>query len=304
MLRVLSLLLFITKVSAFISGFPISQVQYFEPAVPRTSSAIIPRGRLFHIPSFAEARERLSSDAGLDLLQVASASDVSLGAGVAGLFIILFNRVFLADFANEISTDSLAMAASDIQSRSDILSVMACSALLLNVLSDQDFTTRERDKVELVGYSFKSPYLAPKAGAISDQLTWLLTSVTKIEPVTSVHVFDGDFNLLGASGVVHSSFSRNIPSSILEKSPILTQALDENQEVYLPDLQVCYRVISIQHNNYRQFCLCFIDRFCRGRLSSRIFRSMHSLCLLFHLATRVVPPWWPQIKPKLLNFWN
>jgi len=144
----------------------------------------------------------------------------------------------LADFANEISTDTLAMAASDIQSRSDILSVMACSALLLNVLSDQDFATRERDKIALVGYAFKTPYFAPRASAIADQLTWLLTSVTKIEPVTSVHVFDGDFNLLGASGVVHTSFSRSIPSSILEKSPILTQALDANQEVYLPDLQI------------------------------------------------------------------
>lgn len=241
----LIVLVFLAKASAFLPGFPTSHVRNFEPAVGRSTSTIASRGRYSHI-AYAEASGRSTADAGLDLLQLASSSDVSLGAGVAGLFIILFNRVFLADFANEVSTDSLAMVASDIQSRSDILSLMACSALLLNVLSDQDFTTRERDMVALVGYAFKTPYLASKAGNIASQLTWLLSSVTKIEPVTSVHVFDNDFNLLGTSGVSHSSFSRNIPSAILEKSPILTQALDANQEVYLPDLQVCHLCIDIK----------------------------------------------------------
>jgi len=189
----------------------------------------------------------------------------------------------LADFGNEISTDALAMAASDIQSRSDILSVMACSALLLNVLSDQDFTTRERDKVALVGYSFKVPYLASKAAAIADQLTWLLSSVTKIEPVTSVHVFDDDFNLLGATGVVHSTFARNIPSGLLDKSPILTQALDENQEVYLPDLQVCLLLpLQIACIFLAYLCCLLLDFTGEGR----ILVSSNQCTICAHHSTR------------------
>lgn len=75
-----------------------------------------------------------------NLLTTLTQPAVSIGVGVAGLLIILFNRLVLSDL----------LSVSDMQSRSDLISVMACSAVLLNVLSEQEIATKDRDKVALV----------------------------------------------------------------------------------------------------------------------------------------------------------
>ena len=74
---------------------------------------------------------------------------ISYGAGTFGLIVLLGNR--LSILIDEVS---------DIQSRVDLISVMACSALLLNALTKQEIETRERDAVALVGYSCRDTLLA------------------------------------------------------------------------------------------------------------------------------------------------
>jgi hypothetical protein len=174
-------------------------------------------------------------------LDVASQRDVSIGAGVAGLLIILFNRLFLTDFdyqqveqmANNIGT------VSDIQSRADLLGMMASCALLLNALSEQDIATKAREKIPLMGYTLTTPYINPIIPH-STQLSWLMTSLLSVSSsLSSVHVIDYESTLLAAYGVCHLSFQQQIPLTIsTSTSPILRQAYDENREIYLPDLQI------------------------------------------------------------------
>lgn len=206
-------------------------------------------------------------DSTMDFLKFSVSPEVSLGAGLAGLFIVLFNRLFLADAQiDPLTSDPMALAASDIQSRSDILAVMACSGLLLNVLSEQDIVTKERDKVALAGYSIAAPWIASKGKVDTvhdadrdlddrrNKLRWLLRSLlpanksneTSINSnlITSVHIFDRNLQLVAVSGVVSIACAqqilrRNSPmDASLDPTSILRQALDENREIYLPDLQV------------------------------------------------------------------
>ena len=71
---------------------------------------------------------------------------LSIGAGVGGIMVLLVNRLSLD-------------LVSDVQSRADLIAVIGCSALLLNVLSEQDITARSRDPVPLVGYAMPSPWV-------------------------------------------------------------------------------------------------------------------------------------------------
>ena len=61
----------------------------------------------------------------LSLLRSIQSPKLSAGAGVAGIFVLLVNRL-------SVDLDKVT----DVQSRGDIISVVACSALLLNVLSE------------------------------------------------------------------------------------------------------------------------------------------------------------------------
>lgn len=74
----------------------------------------------------------------IDLLK---SQTLAYGVGSVGLIVLLVNRFSVLEELN------------DVQSRVDLISVMACSALLLNALTEQDIEARERDAVTLVGYS-------------------------------------------------------------------------------------------------------------------------------------------------------
>ena len=156
---------------------------------------------------------------------------ISIGAGVGGVFVLLANRLSFGDIV------------SDVQSRADIISVIACSALLLNVLSEQDITARTRDAVPLVGYALKNPLLSlpSESGLLTskaDSLTWCINSILKTTPATSVHIIL-DNNFLARGGVVGTSDDRVAPDvKNVEKMPILQKTLKLGEEIYLPDLQV------------------------------------------------------------------
>ena len=152
---------------------------------------------------------------------------LSIGAGVGGMILLLINRLGLD-----------VMMVSDVQSRADIIAVIGCSALLLNVLSEQDISARNRDPVPLVGYALKNPSIAEGTlPSVSSAITWCINTVLQTTPVTSVHIIEGS-KVLGRGGVIGSGDDRTSILQNLEKMPILGKTLQLGEEVYLPDLQV------------------------------------------------------------------
>lgn len=153
---------------------------------------------------------------------------LSLGAGVAGIFILLANR--LTQDMDKVT---------DVHSRADIISVVACSALLLNVLSEQDIVARDREPVALVGFALKVPLIDEQAlpsVAQHEATRWYIQSVLDATPATSVHVLIAGA-VVGRGGVLGQGDSRT-PGLDLPSMSILRKTLTQGEEVYLPDLQI------------------------------------------------------------------
>jgi hypothetical protein len=167
-----------------------------------------------------------SSEQDSDIFSIISNTTFSLWAGVIGIFIILFNRL-------SIDIEKV----SDIQSRADLISLIACSALLLNVLSEQDISARDRDAVPLVGFSLKEPLLSSSNTENNNKLiTWLIQSAISTTPAKSVHVIING-KVVGRGGVIGNGDNKSDTINTSNMS-ILNKALDNKEEVYLPDLQI------------------------------------------------------------------
>lgn len=165
-----------------------------------------------------------SSDPPLNI----KSSGLSIGAGVAGIFILLANRL----------TQDMEKV-TDVHSRADIISVVACSALLLNVLSEQDIVARDREPVALMGFALKVPLLDEQSLpsiAQREGTRWFIQSVLDATPATSVHVLIAG-SVVGRGGVLGQGDSRG-PGLDLPSMSILRKALTQGEEVYLPDLQI------------------------------------------------------------------
>jgi hypothetical protein len=160
---------------------------------------------------------------------------------MAGFVILLVNRLLLID-----------STVPDAQSRADIISVIACSALLLNILSESDIVARDGEPVALVGNSLNKPLVFVKddESVAGDRITWLINTILSSTPTSSVHVIS-QFNgkdgkdgvcskVLGRGGIVGSgdNLQPTLPSDLLERMPILKKAVNNNEEIYLPDLQI------------------------------------------------------------------
>ena len=79
-------------------------------------------------------------------MQFAQSPSLSIGAGITGVFVLLVNRLC-------VDLDKVT----DVQSRADIISVVACSAVLLNVLSESDIEA----KIDSLSLSWAMPYHRP-----------------------------------------------------------------------------------------------------------------------------------------------
>lgn len=153
--------------------------------------------------------------------------ELSIGAGVAGIFILLANRL---------SVDMEKIT--DVQSRADIISVVACSALLLNVLSEQDIVARDRDPVPLVGFALRSPIIDSEQLPSFQQTIskWYINSILQATPATSVHIIRTRM-VVGRGGVIGQGDNRS--NNVLDsRMTILEKVLQGDEEVYLPDLQI------------------------------------------------------------------
>lgn len=160
-----------------------------------------------------------------DIFSIISNQTFSLWAGVIGIIVILFNRL-------SIDLEKVT----DIQSRADLISLIACSALLLNVLSEQDISARDRDAIALVGYSLKEPLVYDLSNRNNELIKWLVKSILSTTPATSIHVMING-KIIGRGGVIGNgdNKSENINTNNM---PILKKALINKEEVYLPDLQI------------------------------------------------------------------
>eukprot|EP01041_Mallomonas_annulata_P011988 gene11988-25107_t len=150
---------------------------------------------------------------------------IGIGAGVSGMIILLINRFSMTDV-------------SDIQSRADIIAVVACSALLLNAVSSQDIEARDREPVALAGYALKSPITNDNIpDAAKDSIVWATQGILKNTPSTSVHVI-WNREIIGRAGVVGSGDNLKSNKIVTNNRPILESCLGGSTEVYLPDLQI------------------------------------------------------------------
>ena len=172
-----------------------------------------------------------NSDVGFSL------NDLSLGIGGGGVLVLLVNRLSL-----DLET------VTDIQSRADIISVVACSALLLNALSQFDITARDRDSVSLIGKVLRSPVINQEyVNDIQKKfIVWSISTLLKLTPATSVHIVASNGMSIGRAGVVGLTDKANDSgnSDDQEKDlninigPILDLCVSKGEEVYLPDLQI------------------------------------------------------------------
>jgi Cofactor assembly of complex C subunit B, CCB2/CCB4 len=195
---------------------------------------------------------KMKSEVNLDsrdtsLAAIVNSPVVSIGAGLGGMILVLVNRLGM-------DLESVT----DIQSRADIIAVIGCSALLLNILSEQEITARNRDPVPLVGFALKDPLIADSVPtATKSALDWCIRAVLANTPVTSVHIISGD-SVLARGGVIGSGDDRS--SSALQnvaKMPILQKAMQLGEEVYLPDLQVNSGLIEHISSKWRLFIFQF-----------------------------------------------
>ncbi len=156
---------------------------------------------------------------------------VGLSIGSAGLIILLANRLF-----------SGLELVSDSQSRADIIGLIACSAVLLDWLSDEQVQVRERQSVPLVGFTLKEPEVSKSISKSYQQsVEWIMKSLLLVQSLTSCHVIL-DSNIVGHSGVVGYHSKLDLPLEI-SNLPILRDALEKRKQLYLPDLQVIFTIM-------------------------------------------------------------
>ena len=177
------------------------------------------------------------SDSG-DPFALIRSQGLSIGVGVTGIFILLGNRL-------SVDLDKVT----DVQSRADIISVIACSALLLNVLSETDIEARDRAPVPLMGYALPSPLIASGDALTEVQrkaIRWAIDTILRTTPATSVHIVRNLNEVIGRGGVIGLADDRS-PSFALggeteadlkSNMGIYYKAVSTGEEVYLPDLQI------------------------------------------------------------------
>ncbi len=203
MLLPLLLLVPLTTVSCFVSNYD-----------------CINRRKLF-------SQLRVSDNKGRSFMSLIRDPGLSVGAGLAGLLILIVNRFVAID----------TLEVSDLQSRADLISTIACSSLLLNVLSESDIVARDRDPVALFGYALKEPIILINNEKEKELTKWIIQTILNNTPATSVHVIR-NMKCVGRGGVIGNDDDSNSMQFNINNMNILTKSLQNNEEIYLPDLQI------------------------------------------------------------------
>jgi hypothetical protein len=157
-------------------------------------------------------------------LRLSEAASLTLGIG--GIVALLANRLCVEEV-------------SAFQARSDIISTMACSALLLDAVSRIPTVVRRKESVDQVGETVES------TGADSGT-RWLWEAVRNCSEDASTMVVIRSDESIVTLGVGPGSSASTVGRS---KCRILADALVSSREVYLPDLQVrpAARILSFDN---------------------------------------------------------
>lgn len=163
-------------------------------------------------------------------------SDVgSIVLGLAGLVILLVGRLVLDD--PDVVVESMGQ-----QTRSNLLAVFSCGAVLLNGISKLDVTSALAQVVVLEGIELDEPKLiSTNADSSTSAVQWVLESVLAATPAKTgvlLRTEDGlSWNVLAAAGTIPGADSSGV-GTVPSYTPILDRFKSgTNKESYLPTLQ-------------------------------------------------------------------
>ena len=174
-------------------------------------------------------------DYGFSFIQSLKTNTFSLATGSLGITLLLVNRISIG-----------LEGVSDLQSRADLLAVVACSAVLLNALSETEIEARDREAVGLVGYSLRKPVVFTPKNDGGNEIEWLCNTVVGPTPATSLHIIDSQGKVSCRAGVVGMGDTLEDDNIDITNMPILQKALN-GEEVYLPDLQILPGKVEFQY---------------------------------------------------------
>jgi hypothetical protein len=142
---------------------------------------------------------------------------LSIAVGSVSLTLLLINRL---------ATEELANA----QSRSDLLGVAVCSALLLTAFSTIDLKVREKEEVELAGVRFDE-VLVPLSKEQERTLRWAAKSITSAcANAQSITVY--------ARGRTVARLGIMGRAQEVSVGPIAESGMSSGKQQYLADLQI------------------------------------------------------------------
>jgi hypothetical protein len=155
----------------------------------------------------------------------------SLTLGVGGILTLLINRVCIEDVTSY-------------QARSDIISTMACSAVLLDAVSKIPTPVRRKPSVEQVGENDDS------AASADGRTAWLWKAIRNCSEDASTLTI---VNCNSSTVTLGVGPTRSFDMADRPRCSILDEPQASSREVYLPDLQArparnSQSVHSIIHN--------------------------------------------------------
>ena len=168
-------------------------------------------------------------------------SDIgSISLGLIGLIICMYNRLSSIDLD---STSLESANAMGIQSRTDLLAVIASGSVLLNGVSKLDVTSALASSVDLEGKRLETPILVENNPWMDTKhlnsqsfrkIAWAMDSFLGLVQTAILVGHDGkQWHLLALSGIIPNKSMAILPSS----TPILDKFLKSSKETYLPTLQ-------------------------------------------------------------------
>jgi hypothetical protein len=185
-----------------------------------------------------------------DFLSLLTSDVGSIAFGMIGLLVLLASRLFLG-FSDDITvagTNVIDTAALEHETRSNLLALLACGAVLVNGISKLDVESVLAETVELDGVQYKTTLRKRVDGSPTGgtALQWALEALLKATPASSVVLLqvpasDGDDNVWQITGYTGILPANEDALQAPSKTPILDRFRGIDKELraesYLPTLQ-------------------------------------------------------------------
>jgi Cofactor assembly of complex C subunit B, CCB2/CCB4 len=185
-------------------------------------------------------------------------SDVgSIALGSVGLVALLLSQIILG-VGGASDGDSGIVVPLEVATRSNLLAVFACGAVLVNGVGKLDVQTATAESVALQGFAFPHPVVVvvvddmdpSRAAKWKEQSAWVLQSVLSATPASTAVLlaYDDDrtlespasprWKVAGAAGILPAADISDLAVPELAATPILNKVRTSGRdESYLPTLQ-------------------------------------------------------------------